>query len=105
MCRKSALSGSRGASNGAASATKRITTPTKPPSADSVLRRAKRTSSPSTDVVTGLAVADARGEPRGAEVDQGGDGAQDHGGEQGGGLDGGGVPLDARDVTRAPRSG
>src|SRR2546426_9721320 len=105
MCRKSALSGSRGASNGAASATKRIRTPTKPPSADRVFRREKRASSPSTDVVTGLAVADARVEPRVAEVDQDVDGDEDYGVEQDEVLHDDNVALDHRDDERAPEAG
>src|SRR5882724_11917901 len=51
--RKSALSGSRGASSGAASATKMMARPTKPPMADSVLRREKRASSTSSALITG----------------------------------------------------
>src|SRR5207245_9794747 len=78
MRRKSALSGSRGASSGAASAMKMMERPTRPPTADSVLRREKRASSTSNaDLITGsprpsnglrLAVPsgipDARAEPR-----------------------------------------
>src|SRR2546426_11042764 len=105
MCRKSALSGSRGASNGAASATKRIRTPTKPPSADRVFRREKRASSPSTDVVTVLAGADARVEPRVAEVDQDVDGDEDHGVEQDEVLHDDDVALDHRDDERSPDAG
>src|SRR3989441_12882541 len=54
MRRKSALSGSRGASSGAASAMKMMERPTRPPTADSVLRREKRASSTSNaDLITG----------------------------------------------------
>src|SRR5437773_10302627 len=84
MRRKSALSGSRGASSGAASAMTMMERPTRPPTADSVLRREKRASSTSkADLITGsprpsnglrLAVPsagpDARVAPRGAGVEQ-----------------------------------
>src|SRR5207247_11468337 len=54
MRRKSALSGSRGASSGAASAMTMMERPTRPPTADSVLRREKRASSTSNaDLITG----------------------------------------------------
>src|SRR5207247_10875757 len=93
MRRKSALSGSRGASSGAASAMTMMERPTRPPTADSVLRREKRASSTSNaDLITGSprpsnglrlavpsAVPDARVEPRVAEVDQRIDHPQDHG--------------------------
>src|SRR2546425_6683891 len=80
MRRKSALSGSRGASSGAASAMTMMERPTRPPTADSVLRREKRASSPSNaDFITGSprpskrlrlagpsTLPDARGGPPGA---------------------------------------
>src|SRR3989454_11915647 len=54
MRRKSALSGSRGASSGAASAMTMMERPTRPPTADSVLRRGKRgTSTSNADLITG----------------------------------------------------
>src|SRR6266545_1838710 len=109
MRRKSALSGSRGASSGAASATKRINAPTKPPSADRVLRRAKRTSSANTAFIPRLvrpsAVADPRVEPRVAEVDQDVDRDEDHGVEQDEVLHDDDVALDHRDDERAPEAG
>src|SRR2546425_13096172 len=96
MRRKSALSGSRGASSGAASAMKMMERPTRPPTADSVLRREKRASSTSNaDLITGSprpsnglrlagpsAIPDTRGEPRVAEGDQHVDHDEDHGVKQ-----------------------
>src|SRR2546426_12490775 len=83
MRRKSALSGSRGASSGAASAMKMMERPTRPPTADSVLRREKRASSTSNaGLITGspppaerarLAVASTlSGNPGGAPLTEGG---------------------------------
>src|SRR5207245_10977538 len=100
MRRKSALSGSRGASSGAASAMKMMERPTRPPTADSVLRREKRASSTSNaDLITGpprpsnglrlavpSAVPDARVEPRVAEVDPHIDPPRNHGGAQHAGI-------------------
>src|SRR2546422_2870614 len=100
MRRKSALSGSRGASSGAASAMTMMERPTRPPTADSVLRREKRASSTSNaDLITGspppskgprLAgpspIPDTRGEPPVAEGDQPIFHAQKHRGEKNQGL-------------------
>src|SRR5207245_10069986 len=98
MRRKSALRGSRGARSGAATATTTMRTPTSPPAAARVLRRAKRASSTTTALITDSprtrgacgpsatlrpappsAVPDARGGPRGAEVDAHGDGGEGRG--------------------------
>src|SRR2546427_3780144 len=117
MRRKSALSGSRGASSGAASAMKMMERPTRPPTADSVLRREKRASSTSNaDLITGSprpsnglrlavpsAIPDTRVEPRVAEVDQHIDHDEDHGVEQHEVLHDDDVALDHRDHERAPQ--
>src|SRR5947199_9935779 len=116
MRRKSALSGSRGASSGAASAMTMMERPTRPPTADSVLRREKRASSTSNaDLITGSprpsnglrlavpsAIPDARIEPRVAEVDQHVDDDEDHGVEQPQVLHDDDVALDHRHHERAP---
>src|SRR3989442_8718898 len=118
MRRKSALSGSRGASSGAASAMTMMERPTRPPTADSVLRREKRASSTSNaDLITGSprpsnglrlavpsAVPDARVEPRVAEVDQHVDDDEDHGVEQHEVLHDDDVALDPRDDERTPEA-
>src|SRR3989449_9955660 len=96
MRRKSALSGSRGASSGAASAMKMMERPTRPPTADSVLRREKRARSPSkADLITGSprpangvrvaapsTIPHKPGEPRRAAGGQDRYHAEDHAGEQ-----------------------
>src|SRR5438093_3125224 len=119
MRRKSALSGSRGASSGAASAMTMMERPTRPPTADSVLRREKRASSTSNaDLITGSprpsnglrlavpsAVPDARVEPGVAEVDQHVDHHEDHGVEQHEVLYHDDVTLDHGDDERAAESG
>src|SRR6267378_5250851 len=116
MRRKSALSGSRGASSGAASATKMMAMPTRPPMAESVLRRAKRASSaticPITDsprlrlrLAKPSAVTDARVEPCVAEIDQHVDHDEDHRVEQYEVLHHDDVALDHGDDERAPEPG
>src|SRR5262245_3456253 len=73
MWRKFALSGSCGAIQGAVIAITTMSRPTIPPAADRVLRRAKPASSRriarSADAVAGSGIADARIEPRVAQVD------------------------------------
>src|SRR5262249_58366539 len=80
--RKAAFKGSRGASRGAATAVKTISRPTRPPSAESVLRREKRAISMARAFMGGSAVPDARVEPRVAQVDQHVDADEDHRVEQ-----------------------
>src|SRR6266436_193537 len=74
MWRKLVLSGSWGATHGAATAIAMMSRPTMPPAADSVLRRAKLASSRrmerSGEAGTGSGIADARIEPRIAQVDE-----------------------------------
>src|SRR5262245_24910926 len=73
MWRKFALSGSCGATHGAVMAITTMSRPTIPPAADRVLRRAKPASSRrierSTDAIAGSGIADARIEPRVAQID------------------------------------
>src|SRR5690349_8392096 len=104
MRRKSAFSGSRGASHGAAMATKMMKSPTAPPRAASRLRRAKRTSSPPTSRIAdppcaparalGSAVANAGVEPGIAEVHEHVHHDEDDGVEQHEVLDDDDVALD-----------
>src|SRR5215470_7232273 len=73
MWRKLVLSGSWGATQGAVMAIRTMSRPTIPPAADSVLRRAKTASSRrierSTEAMAGSGIADARVEPRVAQID------------------------------------
>src|SRR6267142_557491 len=105
MRRKSALSGSRGASSGAAIAVMRIKRPTSPPIADSVLRRENRPSSTARAFMPVSAVPDARVEPRVAEIDQDVDADEDHRVEQHEILHDDDVALDHRGDERTPEAG
>src|SRR5690242_14600094 len=100
MRRKSALSGSRGASIGAATAVNTIARPTIPPIAESVLRRENRMDSSASAFTTASSVADARVEPRVAEVDQHVHGDEDHRVEQDEVLHHDDVTLDHRGDER-----
>src|SRR5439155_18281377 len=105
MRRKSALSGSRGARSGAATATTRMRKPTSPPIADNVLRLANRTSSAVRAFMPGSAVADARVEPRVAEIDQDVDADEDDGVELDQILHHDDVALDHGGQERAAEAG
>src|SRR5258706_3946279 len=105
MRRKSALSGSRGARSGAATAVKTTKRPIRPPIADKVLRRESRASSSARAFMGSSAVADARIEPRVAQVDQDVHGDEDHGIEQDQVLHDDDVALDHRGDERAAEAG
>src|SRR5713101_2288177 len=79
---KFVLSGSAGAIHGAAIAIAMMSTPTRPPAAESGLRPAKRAISPGMDRWSGSAIADTRVEPGIAQVDQEIHHDEDHGVEQ-----------------------
>src|SRR5258705_3214316 len=100
MRRKFVLSGSWGATQGAAMAMTMMSTPTMPPAADSVLRRAKLTSSRRierfSEKVLGSGIADARVEERIAQIDQEVHHDEDHRVEQDEILDHDDVALDQR---------
>src|SRR5262252_7526623 len=98
MRRKSALSGSRGARSGAATAVKTISRPT---SAESVLRREKRATSMARAFIGGSAVPDPRIEPGVAQVDQHVDADEDDGIEEDEILNDDDVTLDHRGDERA----
>src|SRR2546430_13525138 len=95
--RKFVLSGSAGATQGAAIAIAMMSTPTTPPAAESGWRQAKRASSPGMERWSGSGIADARIEPRVAQVDQEVDQHEDDGVEQDEVLNHDDVALDERD--------
>src|SRR5262245_406353 len=108
MRRKSALSGSRGATHGAVSARATMTNPTTPPAIERGLRRPKAASSrrairfiarspPSSEAPADRLIADARIEPRVGEVDEDVDGHENQRVEQHEVLDNDDVALDYRD--------
>src|SRR5262249_36544472 len=97
--------GSRGASSGAATAVKTISMPTRPPSAESVLRREKRAIPMARAFMGGSAVPDARVEPRVAQVDQHVDADEDHRAGQTAGLAHEEVPLHTGGNDRRPEAG
>src|SRR5260370_38829274 len=66
--RKFVLSGSAGATHGAAIAIAMMSRPTTPPAAERGLRQAKRANSPAMDRWSGSGIADARVEPGVAQV-------------------------------------
>src|SRR5438034_5953952 len=109
MRRKLVLSGSWGATQGAAMAITIISTPTTPPTADSVLRRAKVTSSRRTDrwlgASAGSGIADSGIEPRIAQVDEEIHEDEDDGIEQDEILHHDDVALDQRGDQRAAEAG
>src|SRR5262245_35225962 len=105
MRRKSALSGSRGARIGAATAVNTISKPTSPPSAESVLRREKRAISMARAFMGGSAVADAWVEPGVAQIDQHVDADEDHRVEQDEVLDHDDVALDHGGHERPAEAG
>src|SRR5262245_56581206 len=80
---KLALSGSWGATHGAARAITTISRPTIPPAADRVLRRANPASSRrierSVDAIAGSGIANARVEPGIAQIDREVHEDEDHG--------------------------
>src|SRR5215510_5441428 len=100
MWRKFVLSGSWGATQGAVIAIRTMSSPTIAPAADRVLRRAKPTSSRkmerSTDATAGSGIADARVEPRVAQIDHKVYEDEDHGVEEHEVLHHDDVPLDQR---------
>src|SRR5262245_36836345 len=109
MRRKFVLSGSCGATQGAAMAMSTMSKPTRPPIADRVLPRAKPMSSRTTqlrsDVATSSGIADARVEQRVAQVHQEVHHDEDHRVEQDEVLDDDDVALDQRGHERAPEAG
>src|SRR5206468_3026298 len=119
---KSALSGSRGASSGAATATKTMKAPTRPPAAARVFRRAKRDSSVKIEERAGFPGAlgtlagvgamsgpplksNSRVEPRVAQIDQHVDDDEDRRVEQHQVLDDDDVALDHGGDERASEPG
>src|SRR5215813_9319477 len=80
MRRKSALSGSRGAINGAVRATRTMNSPTTPPASDRGLRRPKAASSTTAPIMA--LVADPRVEPPVGQVHEDVHGHEDQGVEQ-----------------------
>src|SRR5262245_63151552 len=105
MRRKSAFNGSRGASSGAATAVNTIRRPNRPPIAESVLRREKRATSMARAFTDASPEADARVEPRVAQIDQDVHRDEDHGVQQDEVLHDDDVALDHGGDERAAEAG
>src|SRR5262244_1501301 len=105
MWRKLVLSGSWGATQGAATATTMMRRPTIAPAADRVLRRAKPTSSRRTerspDAMVSSGIPDTRVEQRVTQIDHEVDEDEDHRIEEDEVLDHDDVPLDQRRDKRS----